>query len=377
MKKLTTLFLLIISFIGNAQTVTEPKNNPENWSQPYEPFRIAGNLYYVGTYDLASYLIVTNKGNILINTGLADSYPKIKANIEKLGFKYKDIKILTLTQAHFDHMGAMADIKAETGAKLYVDEAELAELKSGGKSDYELGKYGVTFKPLTPDFLLKDQGKIKLGNTTLTLLHHPGHTKGSCSFIFETKDKNRSYKEVKTEKNIRPEDLGKAFFTSNIPWIKKLFTLRNKLVAVFGLKGSDQKSKIMQQAEQSDFAIGERIEIAITTILAEYQWRRNDYITSWQQGLLRVGINYQANSDLQLRIGYAWAETFPYGEIPLNGMGRDFTEHRIYEMATATNKVGKINLSHRFMLEQRWVGRYSNANIDSEDEFPFMNRARL
>ena len=194
MKKLTILFLLIISFFGNAQTVTEPKNNPEKWSQSYEPFRIVGNLYYVGTYDLASYLIVTNKGNILINTGLADSYPQIKANIEKLGFKYKDTKILTLTQAHFDHMGAMADIKAGTGAKLYVDEAELAELKSGGKSDYELGKYGVTFKPLNPDFLLKNNDKIKLGNTTLTLLHHPGHTKGSCSFIFETKDKDKIYK---------------------------------------------------------------------------------------------------------------------------------------------------------------------------------------
>lgn len=194
MKKITFLFLIVISFFGNGQTVTEPKNNPENWSQSYEPFRIVGNLYYVGTNDLASYLVVTNKGSILINTGLADSYPQIKANIEKLGFKFKDIKILTLTQAHFDHMGAMADIKKETGAKLYVDQEELAEIKSGGKSDYELGKYGVTFKPLTPDFLLKNNDKIKLGNTTLTLLHHPGHTKGSCSFLFETNDKDRTYK---------------------------------------------------------------------------------------------------------------------------------------------------------------------------------------
>lgn len=92
MKRLTILFLLIISFFGNAQTVTEPKNNPEKWSQPYEPFRIAGNLYYVGTYDLASYLIVTNKGNILINTGLADSYPQIKANIEKLDLNIRTSK---------------------------------------------------------------------------------------------------------------------------------------------------------------------------------------------------------------------------------------------------------------------------------------------
>ncbi len=112
------------------------------------------------------------------------------------------------------------------------------------------------------------------------------------------------------------------------------------------------------------------------SIHTEYQWRRNDYITSWQQSLLRLGINYQANPNLQLRLGYAWAETFPYGEIPLNGMGKDFTEHRIYEMATVTDKIGKIDLLHRFMLEQRWVGRYSNANLTSEDQYPFMNRAR-
>ncbi|MDH6252684.1 hypothetical protein M2347_002411 [Chryseobacterium sp. H1D6B] len=194
MKRIILVFLMILSFFSNAQTVKEPENNPEEWSKAYEPFRIAGNLYYVGTYDLASYLIVTNKGNILINTGLAGSLPMIKNSIKKLGFNYKDIKILTLTQAHFDHMGAMAEIKKETGAKLYVDEKDAEELKTGGKSDYELGKYGVTFKPVIPDYLLKNNDKIKLGNTTLTLLHHPGHTKGSCSFLFETKDNNQTYK---------------------------------------------------------------------------------------------------------------------------------------------------------------------------------------
>ena len=112
------------------------------------------------------------------------------------------------------------------------------------------------------------------------------------------------------------------------------------------------------------------------SIHTEYQWRRNDYIQTWQQSLLRLGINYQANSNLQLRLGYAWAETFPYGEIPINGMGKDFTEHRIYEMATVSDKIGKIDLSHRFMLEQRWVGRYSNASLMSDDQYPFLNRAR-
>lgn len=194
MKRIILVFLIFLSFSSHAQIVNEPKNNPEEWSKVYEPFRIVGNLYYVGTYDLASYLIVTDKGNILINTGLADSLPIIKSNIEKLGFHYKDIKILTLTQAHFDHMGAMAEIKKETDAQLYVDGKDAEELKTGGKSDYELGKYGVTFKPVTPDYLLKNNDKIKLGNTTLVLLHHPGHTKGSCSFLFETQDKNKTYK---------------------------------------------------------------------------------------------------------------------------------------------------------------------------------------
>lgn len=194
MKKYFLLAVVLFTASFSAQKVHEPENHPEEWSQPYEPFRIAGNLYYVGTYDLASYLVVTNKGNILINTGLADSLPVIKSNIKRLGFKYNDIKILLLNQAHYDHLGAMADIRKETGAKLYVDGADAEALKSGGKSDYEMGKYGVTFRPVNPDFILKDRQVITLGNTKLMMLHHPGHTKGSCSYFLETKDKNRNYK---------------------------------------------------------------------------------------------------------------------------------------------------------------------------------------
>ena len=108
----------------------------------------------------------------------------------------------------------------------------------------------------------------------------------------------------------------------------------------------------------------------------EYQFRRNETITEWQQSLARVGVNYQVNPKLQLRLGYAWIETFPYGEIPINGMGKDFTEHRLYQMATISDKISIVDLSHRFMLEQRWIGRYSNANLTSEDEFPFLNRLR-
>jgi hypothetical protein len=111
-------------------------------------------------------------------------------------------------------------------------------------------------------------------------------------------------------------------------------------------------------------------------IHTEYQFRRNEIITERQQSLLRLGINYQVNPKTQLRIGYAWIETFPYGDIPINGMGKDFTEHRLFQMATLTDKVAIVDVSHRFMLEQRWVGRYSNAQLTKEDEFPLLHRLR-
>jgi hypothetical protein len=111
-------------------------------------------------------------------------------------------------------------------------------------------------------------------------------------------------------------------------------------------------------------------------IHTEYQFRRTEIFTEWQQSLLRVGVNYQLNPKIQFRLGYAWIETFSYGEIPINGMGKDFTEHRLFQMATLTDKVSIVDLSHRFMLEQRWVGRYSNANFTNEDEFPLLNRFR-
>ena len=111
-------------------------------------------------------------------------------------------------------------------------------------------------------------------------------------------------------------------------------------------------------------------------IHTEYQWRRNEMITEWQQSLLRVGVNYNLNARVQFRVGYGWIETYPYGEIPLNGMGRDFTEHRIFEMIQLNHKEGIIDFSHRFMLEQRFVGRYSSINETTEDEFPLLNRIR-
>ena len=175
--------LSLTSLPVTAQKVHEPKTD-SNWVKPYPPFRIAGNLYYVGTYDLACYLITTTQGNILINTGLAASAAQIKNNIEALGFRFADTKILLITHAHYDHTGAMAAIKKSTGAQLMVDEKDADVLATGGSSDYELGKYGATFEYVKADRLLHNNDTIKLGNMQLVMLHHPGHTKGSCSFLF-------------------------------------------------------------------------------------------------------------------------------------------------------------------------------------------------
>jgi metallo-beta-lactamase class B len=178
----------------SAQKVKEPAATDPGWSKSYPPFRIAGNLYYVGTYDLASYLIFTTDGNILINTGLAASAAQIKNNIEALGFKFSDTKILLTTQAHYDHLGAMAAVKKMTGAKLMVDWQEAGVIQDGGSSDYALGGNDPSYEPMNPDRLLRDGDTVRLGNVHLIMLHHPGHTKGSCSFLLNTQDEKRSYK---------------------------------------------------------------------------------------------------------------------------------------------------------------------------------------
>jgi Protein of unknown function (DUF2490) len=111
-------------------------------------------------------------------------------------------------------------------------------------------------------------------------------------------------------------------------------------------------------------------------IHTDYQWRRENIVTTWQQSLLRLGVNYQVHPKLQLRLGYAWAETYAYGDIPLQSFGKTFTEHRSYQMATITDKLGRFDLSHRFMLEQRWIGRFNSPASVTEDNFFFVNRLR-
>jgi metallo-beta-lactamase class B len=165
------------------------------WSRPYEPFRIVGNVYWVGTYDLSSYLITSPQGHIVINTGLADSASQIAGNIQKLGFTLTDVKILTATHAHWDHVAALAALKKLTGAKVYMSAPDADVLESGGRTDFRWGDDpSARFDPVTVDQRLKDGETITLGDNTLRLHLHAGHTKGSSSFTFTVNEGARRYR---------------------------------------------------------------------------------------------------------------------------------------------------------------------------------------
>lgn len=180
--------------MGAAAPLLHAQDPPE-WSRPTEPFRIVGNVFWVGTYDLSSVLITSPDGHIVINTGLADSVPQIRANIERLGFTPTDVKILLATHAHWDHAAGLAALKKLTGAQMYMSAPDADVLESGGKSDFRWGKDPQAwFEPVTVDRRLQDGDTIRLGGNELTTHLHAGHSKGSSSFTFTVRDGARSYR---------------------------------------------------------------------------------------------------------------------------------------------------------------------------------------
>jgi metallo-beta-lactamase class B len=190
-----TLFVAL-----GATAVAQPQNaapdNPD-WTRPFPPFRIIGNIYWVGSYDLSTYLITTPQGNILINTGVGDTAKQIKASVEQLGFKLTDTKILTATHGHFDHVAGLAELKRMTGARLVASEGDKELLESGGKADFRFGDSpGARFEPVKVDQVFKDNDTISLGGTVLTTHHHPGHTKGATSFTANVQEAGKTYRVI-------------------------------------------------------------------------------------------------------------------------------------------------------------------------------------
>lgn len=163
------------------------------WGVPFPAFHITGNLYYVGDLDLASYLIATPKGLMLINSGVNEDVPIIKKGIEELGFHYKDVKILLISHAHFDHCEGSAQIIKETGAKYFVMQGDVRLVESGGKSDFQYGKdEKFHFPPAKVDRVLHDEDKVELGGAVLIAHLTAGHTPGTTTWTIDEVEGGRT-----------------------------------------------------------------------------------------------------------------------------------------------------------------------------------------
>jgi len=188
LRLLTLLLVLTGSLFG--------QDNPD-WTTPFPPHRVVGNVYYVGSKDLASYLITTPQGHILINSNLKSSVPQIRKSIEALGFRFSDVKILLISHAHFDHAAGSALIKQETGAKYMVMDADVPVVEDGGKSDFQYGgSESSRFTPTKVDRVLHDGDEVRLGNVVLVAHLTPGHTKGCTTWTMKVVDSGKTYNVV-------------------------------------------------------------------------------------------------------------------------------------------------------------------------------------
>jgi len=160
--------------------------DPPEWTRPFPPFRIAGNLYYVGSEDLAAYLITTPKGDILINSNLESSPEQIRHSVEALSFHFSDIKVLLISHGHFDHCAGSAQIRKMTGAQYCVMDSDVEVVESGGKTDFNYGdRKDLWFAPTHVDRVLHDGETVTLGGTVLTAHKTAGHTRGTTTWTMD------------------------------------------------------------------------------------------------------------------------------------------------------------------------------------------------
>ncbi|MGD1107236.1 MAG: subclass B3 metallo-beta-lactamase [Terracidiphilus sp.] len=186
----STLRIALFAFLASA-TPLAAQYNPA-WTTPFPPFRIAGNLYYVGSQDLASYLIETPRGLILINSSLEVSVPLIRKSVESLGFRFSDIKILLISHAHNDHCAGSAQIIRLTGAKYYVVAGDVGVVESGGRTDFQYGaEKFMRYPPAHVDRVLHGGDTVRLGGTVLTAHLTPGHTRGTTTWTLDEPEGSR------------------------------------------------------------------------------------------------------------------------------------------------------------------------------------------
>jgi metallo-beta-lactamase class B len=155
--------------------------HPRGWAEPREPFHVVGNVYSVGSAELTSFLIATPKGHVLIDGGLSELAPQIVRNIDKLGFKLEEVKVLLVSHAHFDHAGGLAELKRRTGAQVVASRADAEAMARGGKGDPQFGD-SIPFAPVYADRIVQEGGVVRVGPTELVAHVTPGHTQGCTTW---------------------------------------------------------------------------------------------------------------------------------------------------------------------------------------------------
>jgi metallo-beta-lactamase class B len=163
---------------------------PADWTTPIAPFKISGNLYYVGSRDLAVYLIATPQGNILINADLESSPPLIRHSVEQLGFKWSDTKILLSSQVHYDHAAGASEILREPHARQMIMDGDVEVMRTGGATDFDPTL--AHFPPARVDRVLHDNDTVSLGGTVLTAHKTAGHTRGCTAWTMQTYEGGRT-----------------------------------------------------------------------------------------------------------------------------------------------------------------------------------------
>lgn len=174
MKTLATALLLTFAISAHAAI-------PESWTRAVEPARVVGPIYYVGTEELAAYVIATKEGLILLDAPMDVNAPLILRNVRKLGFDPKKIRILLASHAHLDHIGGFAEVQKRTGAKVYLSAQDADLAARGGRGDFAFGDT-IPYPPVRADRIVKDGDVVKLGNVAMTAMLTPGHTRGCTTW---------------------------------------------------------------------------------------------------------------------------------------------------------------------------------------------------
>jgi metallo-beta-lactamase class B len=189
---LLSVFCLLLCLLYPARTYGQADQVSRSWNQPVKPYRVIGNIYYVGASEVTSFLIVTPKGHILLDSGFFETVPQIKQNVAQLGFRLVDIKIVINSHAHFDHAGGLALLKELTGARLMASQADAELLARGGRGDFHFGDR-LSYPPVKADGILNDGDMIELGGVTMIAHLTPGHTKGCTTWTMKVKEGLQQY----------------------------------------------------------------------------------------------------------------------------------------------------------------------------------------